>query len=258
VRRAVEPNAGLSHARNAALRLAAGRTLIFIDDDVTVPPGWFARYADGFARHPGAGFFGGPIIAVADGAPESWMAALKEVMPGALSWLDPNLEECILTKDSPHLPWGANMAIRRSALGGLAFDVSFNRSPENPLAVGEESRLFEDLMDSGVTGLWLPSAGLMHHVGAARCSKDYLRRYCVNVGRYQGRKRALQGKQDPEDVRRWARKEIQRLRRRYYLTVPWVPLAQRLAALRDLALREGFLQGYLDIVEEKKGNYASA
>ena len=58
-----EPRAGLSHARNAALRLATGDLVIFIDDDVTVPPGWLAAYADGFSRHPDAAFFGGPIAA---------------------------------------------------------------------------------------------------------------------------------------------------------------------------------------------------
>ena len=57
-----ETRAGLSHARNTALRVARGHHLIFIDDDVTVPPTWLAAYATGFGKYPDAGFFGGPSL----------------------------------------------------------------------------------------------------------------------------------------------------------------------------------------------------
>src|SRR5208283_4457645 len=35
-----EPNQGLSHARNSGIREALGEVLAFMDDDVTVEPGW--------------------------------------------------------------------------------------------------------------------------------------------------------------------------------------------------------------------------
>lgn len=249
-----ETKAGLSQARNAALRGARGRHLIFIDDDVTVPPRWLTAYATGFAKYPDAGFFGGPIVARPEDAPQQWVSALREVMPGALSWLEPKLGECVLANDSSCLPWGANMAIRKSSLGGRTFDVELGRRPDSPTGSSEEMSLFHALLKSGVTGVWLPETRVDHHVGVERCSETYLRDYCRGVGRYKGRRKAAEG----GSSRRWVlwrvRRRLRRRRQRYLTMNPSTPLVPRLTSLRDYSVLEGFYEGFTGALGKQEGS----
>src|SRR5262249_57469715 len=54
VRCVVEPTAGATRARNAALRAARGDVVAFIDDDATPAPGWLAALTAPFAQARGA------------------------------------------------------------------------------------------------------------------------------------------------------------------------------------------------------------
>ena len=47
-------------ARNPLIERARGELLLFLDDDVTVPPELLRRLVDTAARHPEASVFGGP------------------------------------------------------------------------------------------------------------------------------------------------------------------------------------------------------
>src|SRR5438105_795860 len=51
VRALVEKEPGLSVARNAALREACGRVVVFLDDDAVAGPGWLDAYRN-FFRAP--------------------------------------------------------------------------------------------------------------------------------------------------------------------------------------------------------------
>ena len=56
-----EPRPGLSLAKNAALRTATGRLLVFTDDDVTPCGDWLATYWTAYRDRPSGYYFGGPI-----------------------------------------------------------------------------------------------------------------------------------------------------------------------------------------------------
>jgi len=62
VRYVLEPKPGLDFARNRAIEEAEGELLAFLDDDVTVDPGWLERLQDAWAANPDAGAFLGPIL----------------------------------------------------------------------------------------------------------------------------------------------------------------------------------------------------
>ncbi len=51
VRHTLEPELGLSHARNTALRESRGDYLLFIDDDALAGPRWIERYLSAIAEH---------------------------------------------------------------------------------------------------------------------------------------------------------------------------------------------------------------
>lgn len=248
-----EPQPGLSIARNRAIQASRGDGLIYIDDDVTLPDGWLLSYAQAFERHPRAVFFGGPIEARVGGDElQSKVRILRKIMPGALSWLDPELPEVRIPGDADLLPWGANMAFRRSALGELRFDPRHGRRPDAPLGSGEETEVLRRLVEAGGFGVWLPSVRLFHHVGAERLSPRYLKEYARGVGWLEGRRQALHPGQHIEGHRNWLCDQRRSKRRKKWRTPPWGPLEARWSALCELAVSEGMLAGFEETLIEMR------
>lgn len=54
LRRAFEPEQGLSHARNTAVRLARGDYIVWTDDDALVDADWLTAYGRAVEQHPDA------------------------------------------------------------------------------------------------------------------------------------------------------------------------------------------------------------
>ncbi len=99
--------AGLNAARNTGVAHTSGALVAFLDDDVRVCPGWLAALARAAAAHPDTDVFAGRITAALEGpAPHT---CGREQPP--VTTLD------LGEQDGPaRFAWGANMAIRRSAL----------------------------------------------------------------------------------------------------------------------------------------------
>jgi GT2 family glycosyltransferase len=99
--------AGLNAARNTGVAHTSGALVAFLDDDVRVCPGWLAALVAAAREHPRTDVFAGRITAALEGpAPRS---CGREQPP--VTTLD------LGESDGPaRFAWGANMAIRRSAL----------------------------------------------------------------------------------------------------------------------------------------------
>lgn len=107
---------GLNAARNTGVERSTGELVVFVDDDVRAGPGWLSALIEAAREHPEMDVFTGPIRARLEGrAPRT---CGREQPP--VTSLDLGL------KDTPtRYAWGANMAIRRTALDRVgAFDVS--------------------------------------------------------------------------------------------------------------------------------------
>jgi GT2 family glycosyltransferase len=101
---------GLNAARNTGVRATAAPLVAFLDDDVHVSQGWLVALVEGARRHPDADAFGGPIRARLEGrAPSS---CGREAPP--ITTLDLGSQDT-----EAKMVWGANLAIRRSALERL-------------------------------------------------------------------------------------------------------------------------------------------
>ena len=248
VRLVAEARPGLSHARNRALTEQRGTHLIFIDDDVTVPPAWLLAYAEGFARYPQAAFFGGPIVPDAPAVSADNLAMVREVMPGVISALEPACGEIVLTQQSKLEPWGANMAFRRSTAEGHLFDAGLGHRSGNPGGLGEDTAFIKALLAEGCTGVWLPQAHVTHHVSAARFSRRNISRYCREVGWCEGRRQAQALTGNAVHIIAWARQEVRKMRWQKRKTPLWASRKRRLEALRDLELARGFMAGLEDAV----------
>jgi glycosyltransferase involved in cell wall biosynthesis len=138
----------LNAARNTGVRESRAPLVAFVDDDVFVPSGWLRELISGAERHPGADAFGGPIRARLEGpAPRG---CGREEPPITTLDLGP--------EDRPaERVWGANMALRRSALERIGpFDEGITRPH------GDEEEWLRRLRASGGEVVYLARAGVDH------------------------------------------------------------------------------------------------
>lgn len=166
----VHANGGKNAALNHALTRAEGRLLAFTDDDVLVDRRWISSLWEGASRWPEHDVFGGRIL-------PQWPAAPPEVVLRtkyrgvAYSILDPSVEEGV---HPDFLPFGPNMAIRRSVFeDGLRFDPALGPHP-NAYAMGDETDLLERLRASGRPPVFLPGSVVRHRIRRFQYSYRWL------------------------------------------------------------------------------------
>jgi GT2 family glycosyltransferase len=110
---------GLNVARNSGVQRSSGELVVFVDDDVRARPGWLSALLQAARRHPDVDVFAGPVRPSLEGrAPR---ACGREGPP--ITALDLGVEDT-----EARFAWGANMAIRRSALERVGpFDVTLEQ-----------------------------------------------------------------------------------------------------------------------------------
>lgn len=179
IRMAIEPEQGLSAARNRGIQEAQSDLIIWTDDDVLVGDSWLIEYARALKAHPSVALFGGPIEPWFDGNPPAWLVKSWRVVESAYAVRDLGEHEAPLTEK--RLPFGANFAIRRDIQSQFPFDTRLGRRGANLLS-GEETKVMTGILNAGYPSLWLPKASVRHFVGADRQNLGYLRRYYRAIG----------------------------------------------------------------------------
>lgn len=158
---------GLNSGRNAGIAASSGELIVFVDQDVDAPAGWLAALVAGAGAYPDRDMFGGPIRARLEGARPS---CGRETAP--VTTLDAGPAD----RDVP-LVWGANMAIRRSAIERLGgFDPSL-------LGRGDEEEWEYRYTNAGGQIRYLAAAGLEHRRAPADARIAALARAAYGQGR---------------------------------------------------------------------------
>jgi glycosyltransferase involved in cell wall biosynthesis len=194
LRAEIEPEPGISHARNRGVGLADGDYVLWTDDDVTHCRGWLQHYESAFEANPGAAFFGGPIRPRFVGTPPRWLQQGLFSVRSAYAALEVTEPARPLDASSASLPYSANMAVRGDVQQRYPFDLRLGRNPHRPLYLsGEETDVLRRIAADGGTGLWVPEASVEHWIEPARQSPAYLRRYYEGIGYASARRRLEQG-----------------------------------------------------------------
>ena len=212
IRHVFEPQQGHSASRNAAVKAGQGNLILWTDDDVQVDKDWLRLYWEQSVRQPEVTFWGGSVRPDFEQEPPKWVTENWEACAKIFAireWTES--PEPMGVKNSVHLPFGANFAIRGDVQRQFLFDTEFGRKGEGMRGF-DEIDLFKRLLELDHRGDWCIEAAVDHFIPADRVSLDYVERYYQG----QGETWVVRGVSDrtAEDLRG----QLRKLRRKYSLS----------------------------------------
>ena len=170
-----EAQMGLSNARNAGVRHARGRYIVWTDDDVRLHENWLFAYVQAFQAFPDAAVFGGSAIPVLEEPTPAWFSRSQSVLRALLAHRDPSGFPLRLSADG-ELPFGLNFAIRATEQRSHLYDPLLGVAPGRRRC-GEEKQVIREILGSGAKGYWVPDAIVFHIIPASRQTLAYVKTY---------------------------------------------------------------------------------
>lgn len=152
----IEPQRGISHARNRSVRRAGMVDwIVFVDDDEVPPPGWLRSLLE-VQRRFGADIVNGPVVGQFEPGGPAWVRGLPHF-------------------HSPSLPTGtrietattANTLVARPLLGDAPFDIDYFNM------FGQDTDAFLRLARAGATIVWSDEEPVAATVPPGRQSLRY-------------------------------------------------------------------------------------
>ena len=169
VRIIVEPRRGLAKARNRGVKEAAGRILLFTDDDVQLPQNWIEVMC-GPILNGTADAVAGQVV-IAPHLQRPWMLEVHR------SWLA-STESLDFSKPSRIV--GANMAISRAVFKKVpGFDEELGAGA---LAAGEETLFSWQLLEAGFRIAGVAESRVWHHFEERRLLRSQWLAICKHFG----------------------------------------------------------------------------
>ena len=161
---------GVARARNAALRAAAGRVIVYLDDDVRPPARWLEPLCAPILAGAADAVAGG--VRIAPHLERAWMTPRHRVWLASTEALDPGAPEEMVS---------ANMAIGRHVLDRVAaFDVELG---PGALGFGEDALFSLQLLRAGFRIVSAFDAAVEHHVDPSRLTRAGFREAAEHRGR---------------------------------------------------------------------------
>lgn len=147
-----EPKPGVAQARNAALKLATGKLVAWLDDDEEAPPHWLASLV-AVRQQTGAQSVFGPVRARAasDHNHMSFYETLYSRRGAAESGLSPRA-------------YGIGNSLQPRAM----FEEEAPFDPRANQTGGEDDKLFASWAEAGASFAWAADAWVIEHLGAER------------------------------------------------------------------------------------------
>ena len=187
----VEPEQGLSAARNKGIKEAKGDLIVYIDDDALVDTWYLRTIVEYMEAHPEISAVGGPIIPLYEDAEEpKWMTRFtKELLCGYLYFGE---EERPFPGD--RYPGGGNAAYRANVFEQVGlFNTALGRKG-NGLMGSEEKDIFDKMKAQGMRFMYLPKMILHHIIPQKKLERDYFDRLTLQIGQSERQRTLAIGK----------------------------------------------------------------
>lgn len=188
-----EARTGIAFARNRGLTDSRGAIIAFVDDDVTLEPGYFSAMEAAFASDDVA-VVGGRILTVfPSSAPADYVRVVRAERCGSTGEYDLGLQFTDLSdQPSVRYPHGGNSAFRRSVLSRVAsFKTELGWGLE--AVPGEETEFYMRALANGFRIVYAPRAAVLHHLQPEKANWEALRRWHIGYGHASVRMRARLG-----------------------------------------------------------------
>ncbi len=174
----VEPEQGLSAARNKGIHEAKGDILVYIDDDALVDTDYLRIYAEHFADNPKTMAAGGPIEPLYETSVPAWMTSYTKAL--LTGWL--NYGDSIRVFPEGRYPGGGNAAYRKEVFEQVGlFNTALGRKGSSLMA-SEEKDIFDKMHSLGMTVLYLPTPVLHHIIPQSKLEKPYFDKLTYQIG----------------------------------------------------------------------------
>ena len=174
-----EPKLGKSNALNTAVAQLDSDLVLWTDDDVLVDDCWLTSYVEAARAFPEASYFGGPIHPWYEVDPPEWLQAAGKyagIVYAARQFGDEQFEF-----SGRNLPFGANFAIRTEVQKRYPYNCRLGRVGANDVR-GEEVEMLQQLLNDGLRGYWVPTAGVQHFIPQHRMTLKYFREFFFGMG----------------------------------------------------------------------------
>jgi len=174
----VEPEQGLSAARNKGIKEAKGDIIAYIDDDALVNTDYLRTYAEWFAAHPETMACGGPIEPLYETAEPAWMTPYTKALLTA--WM--NYGDKVREYPSGRYPGGGNAAYRKEVFEKVGlFNTELGRKGGS-LMGSEEKDIFDKMHALKMQVIYLPTPVLHHIIPQTKLEPDYFNRLTTQIG----------------------------------------------------------------------------
>jgi glycosyltransferase involved in cell wall biosynthesis len=187
----VEPEQGLSAARNKGIKEAKGELIVYVDDDALVDTWYLRTIVEYMDAHPEISAVGGPIIPLYEDTEEpKWMTRYtKELLCGYLYFGE---EERAFPGD--RYPGGGNAAYRANVFEQVGlFNTALGRKG-NGLMGSEEKDIFDKMRAQGMRFMYLPKMILHHIIPRKKLERDYFDRLTLQIGQSERQRTLAIGK----------------------------------------------------------------
>lgn len=187
----VEPEQGLSAARNKGIKEAKGDILVYVDDDALVDTWYLRTVAEYMVAHPEIDAVGGPIIPLYEDTREpKWMTRYtKELLCGYLYFGDAERPF-----PGERYPGGGNAAYRAQVFEKVGlFNTDLGRKGDG-LMGSEEKDIFDKMKAQGMRFMYLPKMMLHHIIPQKKLERDYFDRLTLQIGKSERQRTLAIGK----------------------------------------------------------------